>query len=184
MAYDFSGLKKKIADITEHFEKELSAIHTGRASIALLDMVSIEVYGSRLAVPHVATITTEDVRTLRIVPWDKTNAKAIEKAIGEANLGVSVAVDDQGLRVFFPPLTTERRIAFTKIVREKVEEARIAVRNEREKNKNDITTAEREGAMSEDEKTLALENLQKFVDEANNTFEAMGERKEKEIMGE
>ena len=184
MTYDFSGFKKKVADVTEHLGKELSTIHTGRASIALLDMVSVESYGSWLAIPHVASVTTEDARTLRIVPWDKANGKAIEKAIGGANLGVSVSADDQGLRVFFPPLTTERRIAFTKVVREKVEEARVGVRNEREKTKNDIIVKQRDGGMSEDEKTLALELLQKFVDETNSNFEALGEKKEKEIMGE
>ena len=184
MTYDFLGFKKKVADANEHLSKELSAIHTGRASIALLDMVSVESYGSRLAIPHVASITTEDARTLRIVPWDKENAKAIEKAIGEANLGVSVSVDDQGLRVSFPPLTTERRMAFTKISREKVEEARVAVRNEREKTKNEIITEEREGNMSEDEKTTALEALQKLVDDTNNSFEMMGDKKEREILGD
>ena len=184
MTYDFSGFKKKVTDVGEHLGKELATIHTGRASIALLDMVSVESYGSRVAISHVASITTEDARTLRIVPWDKANAKAIEKAIGEASLGVSVSVDDQGLRVFFPPLTTERRVVFTKMAREKVEEARVGVRNEREKTKNEIIAEEREGAMSEDEKKIALENLQKLVDETNNSFELMGEKKEKEILGE
>ncbi len=189
MVYDFTKFKKNIVDVSEHLRKELSAIHTGRASIALLDMVSVESYGSRLAIPHVATIANEDARTLRIVPWDKANGKEIEKAINAANLGVSVSTDDSGLRVFFPPLTTERRIAFTKIVREKVEEARIAIRNEREKTKNDIIAKQRGGGggggiLSEDEKTISLESLQKLVEEANNSLEAIGEKKEKEILGE
>lgn len=183
MTYDFSGFKKRVADAAEHLTKELSTIHTGRASIALLDMVSVESYGSHLAIPHMATIANEDARTLRIVPWDKANGKEIERAINAANLGVSVSTDDSGLRVFFPPLTTERRIAFTKIVREKVEEARIAVRNEREKTKNDIIANERDGKLSEDEKIFYLESLQKFVEDANNSFEALGDKKEKEILG-
>ncbi len=181
MTYDFLGFKKKMTDVSEHLGKEFSAIHTGRASIALLDMVSVESYGSRLAIPHVATIANEDSRTLRIVPWDKANGKEIERAINAANLGVSVSTDDSGIRVFFPPLTTERRIAFTKIVREKVEDARIAVRNEREKTKNDIIANERDGALSEDEKTISLESLQRLVEEANNNLEAMGEKKEKDF---
>lgn len=183
MTYDFSAFKKKIEGVKEHLGKELSTIHTGRASIALLDMVSIESYGSRLAIPHVATVTNEDARTLRIVPWEKSNGKEIERAINEANLGLSVSSDDSGLRVSFPPLTTERRIAFTKIAREKVEEAHIAIRNEREKTKNDIISKERDGEMSEDEKKISLENLQKLVDEANNTLDMLGEKKEKEIIG-
>ncbi len=183
MTYDFSAFKKKADGIKEHLGKELSTIHTGRASVALLDMVFIEAYGSRLAIPHIATVTNEDARTLRIVPWEKSNGKEIERAINTANLGLSVSADDSGLRVSFPPLTTERRIAFTKIARDKVEESHIAVRNEREKTKNDIIAKERDNEMSEDEKKIALDNLQKLVDEANNTLDALGEKKEKEIIG-
>lgn len=184
MTYDFSKFKKKIADILAHLSKELSSIHTGRASSALLDMVSIESYGTRSIISHVAAITAEDARTLRISPWDKANSKEIEKAINMANLGVSVSVDDSGLRVFFPPLTTERRVAFTKVARDKVEDSRVAVKGEREKVKNEIITLERDGEMSEDEKTRSLEELQKMVLDANSSFEALGEKKEKEILGE
>jgi len=118
------------------------------------------------------------------VPWDKANGKEIEKAINIANLGISVATDDAGLRVFFPPLTTERRVAFTKIVRDKVESARVTLKGVREQSKNDIIETERDGGMSEDEKTRSLEELQKLVDEANNSLESIGEKKEKEILGE
>jgi len=184
MTYDFTAFKKRIKDINEHLAKELSTIHTGRASMALLDTVHVESYGAQLAISHLATITNEDARTLRIVPWDKKNSKEIEKAINTENLGVSVSVDDAGLRVFFPPLTTERRIAFTKIVRDKVEEARMSLRGEREKTKNDIVTKEREGNMNEDDKKHSLDALQKLVDESNMTFETVGSKKEKEILGE
>lgn len=184
MAYDFSGFKRKVADVTEHLAKELSSIHTGRASVSLLDGVGIESYGARLAIPHVATVATEDARTLRIVPWDKSNGKEIEKAINNADLGVSVSIDDAGLRVFFPPLTTERRISFTKIVRDRVEDARVSLKGEREKTKNDITAQGREGGMSEDETKRALDDLQKLVDDANNAFELSGEKKEKDILSE
>lgn len=184
MTYDFSGFKKKAAEVAEHLSKELSAIHTGRASSAILDGVFIESYGAQLAIQHVATIASEDARTIRIVPWEKANGKAIEKAINEANLGVSVSTDDAGLRVFFPPLTTERRVAFTKIVRDKVEDARVALKGVRENAKNDIISTEKAGGMSEDEKTLALETLQKLVDETNSNLGLLGEKKDKEIMGE
>ena len=184
MSYDFSPFKKRADDIAEHLKKELSAIHTGRASTTILDGVFIESYGARLAIPHVATVANEDARTIRIVPWEKSNGKEIEKAINAANLGVSVAVDEGGLRVFFPDLTTERRVAFTKIVREKLEDARIEVKGEREKTKNDIIAKQRDNEMSEDEKVVALEDLQKFVDGANNLLEALGDKKEKEILGE
>lgn len=184
MTYDFSSFKKRVKEIEEHLGKELSAIQTGRASVAILDGVTIESYGARLAIAHVATVATEDPRTLRIVPWDKANGKEIEKAINVANLGVSVSVDDAGLRVSFPALTTERRVAYTKIAREKVEEARVEIKGDREKTKNEIIAEERDGAISEDEKKRVLDELQKIVDEANGVFGALGEKKEKEILGE
>ncbi|KKU80105.1 MAG: Ribosome-recycling factor [Parcubacteria group bacterium GW2011_GWA1_47_8] len=183
MTYDFSGFKKRAKEIGEHLSKELSSIHTGRASVALLDGIMIESYGSRIAIPHVATISTEDARTLRIVPWDKANNKEVEKAINAASLGISVSVDDAGIRVFFPELTTERRIAFTKVVRNKEEDARVAVKGEREKVKNDIVDKEREGIINEDDKVRALEELQKLVNETNDMIEALGDKKEREIMG-
>lgn len=184
MAFNFSEFKKKAGDLAEHLAKELSAIHTGRASSSILDGITIESYGSYLAIQHVASVSSEDSRRLRIVPYDKTNGKAIEKAINEANLGISVSTDESGLRIFFPPLTTERRVSFTKIVKDKVESARVTLKGVREQAKNEIISAEKEGDMSEDEKTRALEDLQKFVDEANNNLESLGEKKEKEIMGE
>ena len=131
-----------------------------------------------------ATIANEDARTLRIVPWEKANGKEIEKAINAANLGISVSTDDAGLRISFPPLTTERRVSFTKLVRDKVESARVTLKGVREETKNSIIETERDGEMSEDEKTRSLEDLQKFVDEANNNLESIGAKKEKDIMGE
>ncbi|MDO8604421.1 MAG: ribosome recycling factor [bacterium] len=182
MTYNFNDFKKKVSEGVEHLSKELSAIHTGRASSAILDGIFIESYGAMLSVQHVATIANEDARTLRIVPWEKANGKEIEKAINNANLGISVSTDDAGLRIFFPPLTTERRISFTKLVRDKVESARVTLKGVREQTKNDIISAEKDGDMSEDEKTRSLEDLQKFVDEANNNLDAIGAKKEKEIM--
>lgn len=184
MAYDFSAFKKKAGEVALHLSKELSAIHTGRASSAILDGIFIESYGAQLSIQHVATIANEDARTIRIVPWEKSNGKEIEKAINAANLGISVSTDDAGLRVSFPPLTTERRVSFTKLVRDKVESARVTLKGTREQTKNDIIEKERDGEMSEDEKTRSLEDLQKFVDEANSDLDSIGAKKEKDIMGE
>ena len=183
MTYDFSEFKKKAREGAEYLSKEFSAIHTGRASSAILDSIFIESYGAQLAIQHVASIINEDARTLLVVPWEKANGKEIEKSINAANVGVSVSTDDSGLRIFFPQLTTERRISFTKIVRDRMEVARVSLKGIREQTKNHIIETERGGGMNEDEKTYALELLQKFLDEANNNLEVIRERKEKEIMG-
>lgn len=184
MTYDFSEFKKKASEGALHLSKEISAIHTGRASSAILDGINVESYGSYVAIQHVASVSSEDARTLRIIPYDKTNGKSIEKAINDANLGISVSTDEAGLRIFFPPLTTERRISFTKLVRDKVETARVSLKGVREQAKSDIIEMQKSGDMSEDEKTRSLEELQKLVDDANNSLESIGEKKEKEILGE
>lgn len=183
MAYSFSVFQKKIAEVADRLSHELSGIHTGRAAPSLLDHVSIDSYGARMAVPHVAAITVEDSRTIRIAPWDKEQIKPIEKALYDANLGVSVSVDAEGLRISFPDLTTERRTQFVKIARGKLEEARVALRTEREKVWSDIQEKERAGDISEDEKFRAKDDLQKLVDEGNARLEVLIEKKEKEIMG-
>src|SRR6185295_9279904 len=98
MAYDFKPFEKRIKEIEERLGKELSAVRTGRATPAILDGVQIESYGTRMPISQVANISVEDARTLRIAPWDMSNAKEIEKAIIVANLGLSVATDERGVR--------------------------------------------------------------------------------------
>lgn len=183
MAYDFSKFKRECRATEEWLKREYGGINTGRAAPALLDTVQIEVYGSRVPISHVAGILIEDARTLRISPWDKTQIKDIEKGIVISNLGVSVAIDDSGIRVSFPQLTTERRVQLVKMLKEKLEESRVKVRAEREKIWNDIQAKEKDSLMSEDDKFKGKEELQKLVDEANKTLEAIFEKKEKEVLG-
>lgn len=182
MSYDFSKFKQETKSIEEWLGREFSQLHTGRATPALLDGVTVESYGSKMAIAHVAAISVEDPRTIRISPWDKTQLKEIEHAIAAANLGLGTAVDDAGIRLTFPPLTTERRGELAKIVRAKLEEARIRIRTSRENVWNDVQAKETSGAITEDEKFRHKDELQKLVDEANNKLEIFSEKKEKELM--
>ena len=109
MAYDFKPFEKKIAEIIERLGRDLSGIRTGRATPAILDGIQVESYGTRMPINQVANIAVEDARSLRITPWDASQAKEIEKSITVANLGLSVGADEKGVRVFFPDLTAERR---------------------------------------------------------------------------
>lgn len=181
MAYDFKPFEKKIKDIEERLGKELSGVRTGRATPAILDGIMVESYGSRMGIPQVATVAVEDARSLRIVPFDPSNAKEIEKAITLANLGLSVGADEKGVRVFFPELTSERRVTLLKVAKEKVEEVRTMLRAARDEVWGDIQTKEKAKAMSEDDKFRAKDEMQKRVDAANAAFDAALERKEKEI---
>lgn len=181
MAYDFKPLDKKITDITERLAKELAGVRTGRANPGVLDGVFLEVYGSRMAIHQVATITVEDARSLRIAPWDQSNAKEIEKAITLANLGISVGADEKGVRVFFPELTAERRAALLKAAKEKVEASRVALRAVRDEVWSAIQRRERNGDMPEDDKFRAKDDMQKRVDAAGKKFDEALARKEKEL---
>lgn len=179
--YNFAEFKTRVNGIEEWLKKELSLLRTGRATSAILDAITVESYGAQSPIAHVGNVTMEDARTLRIAPWDKTQVKAIESAIQKANLGLSVASDDNGLRVIFPELTGERRVQITKLLHAKLEDARISLRKEREGVLADCKQKEKDGELSEDEHRKTKEELQKQVDEMNRRFEQLAEKKEKEI---
>lgn len=182
MAYDFSKLKSGIKEREEWLTRELSHIRSGRATPSVLDSVAVESYGARLPIQGVASVTTEDARTIRLSPWDQANISAIEKAITTASLGLSVAVDDKGLRVTFPELTGERRELVVKLAKEKMEEARVAVRRLRDEVTRDIEAKERDGEIGEDEKFRLKTDIQKQIDAVNTRFEEAFKKKEKEIL--
>ena len=177
MQYNFSNFKAELKKVEEFLAKEYNQLNIGRASPMILDGVSVESYGSYLPLKNVASVSIEDPKTLRIAPWDKNQIKDIERAIIAANLGLSVAVDDTGIRVIFPQLTTETRQKLVKVLKEKLEDSRITVRRERENVLKEID------ALTEDEKFRGKEELQKIINETNESLEAIFEKKEKEVMG-
>lgn len=181
MAYDFSKLTAQIKETEEWLQRELAGVRTGRAAPALLDTIKPEVYGARTPIQQVASITVEDARTIRIVPWDKTVTKSIERGITDADLGVSVMVDDQGLRVVFPELTADRRTMLAKLAGEKLEQARVTLRGHRTEALKDIDAAEKEGGMGQDEVKRLKEEVQKHVDKAGVALEAVAKKKQDEI---
>ncbi len=181
MVYDFKKLKENIKGAEEWLKKEYSCIRTGIASPAILDGVCVEVYGSRLPINQMASIGIEDARVIRITPWDKTQSKAIEKAITVANLGVSVGIDDKGVRVFFPEVTTDKRILLIKTAKAKLEETKIKIRGFRDDAWEEIQEKEKEGGMGEDDKFRYKNEMQKIVDDGNAGLEVLLVKKEKEI---
>lgn len=181
MAYNFALLKQKIKEVEDRLTQEFGSIRTGRATPVILDSVLVDSYGSKMSVNKVANISIEGARSLRVTPWDKGLIKEIEKGIALANLGLSTAADEEGLRVMFPELTSERRLQLVRAARDKLEEGRIHLRTEREKIWSDIQKQERESKISEDEKFRAKDEMQKLVDGGNKKMEEMFEKKEKEI---
>ena len=182
MTYSKPAFVAALGGSVDWLRKELANIRTGRAAPALLDSVRIEAYGSMMEITHVATVSIEDPKTLRVAPFDSSTVKAIERAIVDADLGVSVSVDGSGMRVIFPELTSERRQLFVKAAKERLEEARIAVRQERQKAIDAVQTAKKDGAMGEDDAERAKKEIQTEVDRVNAELETLFEKKEKEVL--
>jgi len=179
--FDFTSLKGKVSEITAWLTSEFATIRTGRATPAILDAVLIDSYGSRVHINQVASISVEDPKTLRVSPWDVAQIKNIEAAIRNSDLGLSVNVDDKGLRVIFPELTSDRRVALVKLLKQKHEEARISLRKERETVWEEIQEGEKSGKIVEDDKFRLKDSLQKIIDEANKNLDELAGRKEKDI---
>ena len=180
-SFDFKNLDTSIKETEEWLVRELSSVRTGRATPAILDTIKPEVYGTRTPINQVAAVNIEDARTLRIVPWDKSLTKIIEAAIQNADLGVGVGSDDQGLRVTFPELTAERRTMLLKVANEKLETARITLRGHRTDAIKALEAAEKEGGMGKDELARLKDDVQKKIDAANDALSALGKKKEVEV---
>lgn len=172
---------KKLQEAKDWLQKEYASIRTGQASPALLDSIKVESYGSMMPINQVGSVGIEDARTLRISPWDTTQVPAIEKAIRDADLGISVVTDSAGLRVIFPELTSERREQLLKLAKSKFEDARITVRAVRDDVMKQIDKSEKDGDISEDEKFTRKETVQKEMDATNRELELACETKEQEL---
>jgi ribosome recycling factor len=176
--YNLDTLKQEIKHAEEWLLKEYSQLHTGRAAPVLLDGVQVESYGALQPLKNVASISIEDPKTLRVIPWDKSQIKDIERTLHAANLGFSIAVDDAGIRVIIPALTTESRERLAKIAKERLEDARITIRKARENMLSDL----KEQDLPEDTHKRAKDEVQKIVDTGNGALEAAYKKKETEIL--
>ncbi|MFA6294873.1 MAG: ribosome recycling factor [Candidatus Paceibacterota bacterium] len=182
MIYDQNPLKKQLASTEEWLKKEFTQIRTGMASPSILDSVRVEIFGAPMGIKELASILIEGARTLRITPWDKSHSKEIEKAITVANLGLSVVVDDQGLRVMFPELTADRRKDFAKLAKDKLEEAKKQIRGHRDVVIKDLQAKEKDGGFGKDDIFRLKNDVQKLVDEMNKKLEEHYAKKEKEVL--
>lgn len=181
-SYNFSSIKEGGEKIKEWFKKEASSLRTGRATPALVENLQVESYGARSPLQHVAAISAEDARTIRITPWDASVLKSIEQAITASSLGVQPIADGQSIRITLPALTEERRKILIKTLSEKLEEAKISLRKERDEVWKDIQNKERDGELTEDDKFQLKEEMQKLIDAASAELEKIAEKKEEEIM--
>jgi len=168
---------------TEEWQKkEFQQIRTGQASPAILDDVRVEIFGTQMSIRELASVTIEGARSVRVSPWNKGQIRDIEKAITTANLGVSVIVDEHGVRINFPALTSEGRGLIMKLAKDKLEEARRQVRQHRDFIIRDLQSKEKDGGMGKDEIFRLKNEAQKLVDEANKKLDEVYTKKENEIL--
>jgi ribosome recycling factor len=165
-----------------HLNQELDSVRTGRAHPALVENIMVDYYGTKTPLIQLATIAIPDARTILIQPWDKNCTKDIEKALQISDLGLNPVNEGNTLLLPIPALTEERRKELVKIVNQKVEEARVAVRNIREEIWKSIRDQEKTGDISEDEMFRQQKDLQKLVDEFQENIKGISTKKETEIM--
>ncbi|HAO81667.1 MAG: Ribosome-recycling factor [Parcubacteria group bacterium GW2011_GWA1_43_27] len=174
--------KPKLDKAIEHLKVQLSGIRSGRAIPALVEHVKAEAYGTMTPLIELAGITAPEPRLLVVSPWDKSIIKEVEKALQAANLGVQPTVDGDVVRLNFPSLTEERRRELVKMVNNKLEETKVAIRNVREEIMKELKEQKGTGEISEDDFFATQKDLQKIIDEQNESIKQLGEEKEKEIM--
>jgi len=181
---DFTDTKALMQKAIDHFKVEIAAIRTGRAVPALVENIVCNAYGgtTRLTVKELGTITTSDAQTLIIQPWDSSVTGEIRQGILAANVGLTPVIDNNLIRISVPSLTTERRQEYVKLLHQKMEEARISLRNIRQEKMKLIKSIFEDKKISEDEKFKSEEDLQKITDQFVGTIEELGEKKETEIM--
>lgn len=174
-------LKKDIEETKAWLIKELAGVRTGRAAPQLLENVRVDAYGVMTPLSQVASVGVEDAKTLTVSPWDKEHIKHIEKAISEADLGVSTQAGDVSVRVLFPDLTQERREMLSKLVGDRLEQAKITLRNARNAAIDVFEKQKKESEIGEDELFRKKEEIQKLIDAAVKDLEAFGIKKKEEI---
>ena len=182
-AYDKSDLERRMAGAVESLKSDLQGLRTGRASTALLDPVTVEVYGSHMPLNQVATVSVPEPRMLSVQVWDKTNVGPVEKAIRSAGLGLNPINDGTTLRLPIPDLTEERRKELAKLAGQYAEKARIAVRNVRRDGMDSLKVDEKKGVFGEDERKRHEGEIQKLTDKTVADVDAAASAKEKEILG-
>ena len=171
--------KKLFSQALDHLASELATIRTGRATPAILDQVQVEVYGAYQPIKALASLSTPDSKTLQIDPWDTSVIKAIESAIVASDIGIMPVVDGRTIRLVMPMMTEENRKKLVKIANEKLEDARVAVRRIREDVRKDIS---KQTGIGEDTIRKEQEDLDKMTKDFVAQIDALGQKKEEEIM--
>ena len=186
MQYDIEKLTKqieeKMTNTLEYFSKELTNIRTGKASPSLIEDIMIDCYGSKMQLKNIASINTPELRQLTVQAWDVSNLTHIEKAIIDANIGLTPNNDGQILRLNLPELTEERRKELCKGVHAKAEDAKIEIRNARRDGNDFAKKSQKQSDITEDDLKQTLDEIQKLTNKYCNAIQSSADSKEKELL--
>ncbi len=178
----FILLKTRMDKAVEAFRKEMAATRTGRASVHMLDGVTVDAYGSQMPLNQLANVSAPEPQLITVQAWDVSLIGAVEKAIRSADLGLNPMNDGKIIRVPVPALTEDRRKEMVKHLHKVLEEHRTAVRNIRRDGNDLIKKAMKDKKITEDEERGALEQMQKLTDDEINKMEELSKGKEKEVL--
>jgi ribosome recycling factor len=178
----YTELEKKMKTSLEAFRKELNSIRTGRASLSLLDGITVQYYGVPTPLNQVATLSVPESRLMTIQPWDSSVIGEVEKAILKSDLGLTPSSDGRVIKIPIPPLTEERRRQLVRVVKKLGEDCKVAVRNVRREGNDDIKSLEKDKKISEDELRRAQDQIQKLTDRFITMVDQVSAQKEKEVM--
>jgi ribosome recycling factor len=174
--------KERMHKAVLHLQEEFSGVRTGRATPALVDKLKVDYYGTEVPLLQIAGFSVPEPRVLVISPYDKGAIKGIEKAIQGSDLGVNPSNDGTVIRLSFPELTQERRKDLVKVVKQRAEDSKVAVRNVRRDIRKELETQERDGELSRDELDRIEKDLEKVTHEAIAEIDTMLVHKERELL--
>jgi len=178
---NLDNIRQRMEGAVNALHKEFSGLRTGRASAAMLDTVQVEAYGSYMPLNQVASVNVPEPRLLSVQVWDKSQVKAVEKAIRDAGLGLNPQPDGALIRIPVPELSQERRQELVKVAGRYAEQARVAVRNVRRDAMDELKKRQKDGGISEDEYKTQSEKVQKLTDEHIRKIDEALAHKEKDI---
>lgn len=179
---DLDDIERRMKGAIEALKQEFAGLRTGRATISLLDPVTVDVYGATMPLNQVGTVTVPEARMLSVQVWDKSNGPAVEKAIRNAGLGLNPMLDGQLVRIPIPELNEERRTELAKVAAKYAEQTRIAIRNVRRDGMDTLKKAEKEKAISEDDHKMYADEVQELTNKYVAVVDEALQGKEAEIM--
>ena len=182
MMFNDNSYRSKMSKTIDVFSKELNTLRTGRANASMLDFVKVEVYGQKMPINQLGTISTPEPRTINIQVWDVNNISFIDSAIKKSELGLNPQIDGQLIRIPIPDLSEERRVDMKKMVKSMGEKCKVSIRNIRREANDDLKKMLKSKEISEDDEKNYEKNIQELTDKNINLVDEKVSAKEKEIM--